>query len=196
MSDQQTPPAERSGGGPLADRAEGRAGSWGMPLAVALGCAALAARGSPGLGALAATVAVGVTGALVPVPDGATGRLRDSRWLGALALGVAAFAIGRLIRPTVAASPVTAFAVTANLLAAVSEELFFRRLMYAWLARWGPALAVGGTAVAFAVVHLPAYGILALPIDVAAGALFGWQRWASGGWSASAVTHAVANLLQ
>jgi len=196
MSDQQTPPAERSGGRPPADRLEGSAGSWGMPLAVALGCAALAARGSPGPGALAATVAVGVIGGLVPVPDGATGRPWASRWLGALALGVAAFAIGRLIRPTVAASPVTAFAVTANLLAAVSEELFFRRLMYAWLARWGPALAVGGTAVAFAVVHLPAYGILALPIDVAAGALFGWQRWVSGGWSASAVTHAVANLLQ
>src|SRR2546426_1052421 len=151
---------------------------------------------SPGRGARAAAVVVGVMGGLVRVPGGARGRPGGSRWFGALVLGVAAFAIGRLIRPPVAAIPVTAFAVTANVLAAFAEELFFRRLMYAWLARWGPAMAVGGTAVAFAIVHLPAYGILAFPIDVAAGALFGWQRWVSGGWSASAVTHAVANLLQ
>jgi membrane protease YdiL (CAAX protease family) len=168
-----------------------------MPLAVVLGCALLAGRRSPGAGALVATVVVGVIGSLVPVPNEATGRPVIGRWLGALGLGVAAFAIGRLIRsPVGAASPVTALAVAANILAAVSEELFFRRLMYAWLTRWGPAPAVAGTAVAFGLVHLPAYGIIALPIDIGAGVLFGWQRWASGGWSAPAVTHAVANLLQ
>ena len=31
--------------------------------------------------------------------------------------------------------------------------------------------------------------------EVGAGLLFSWQRWASGGWGASAATHAVANIL-
>ncbi|HYM92080.1 MAG TPA: CPBP family intramembrane glutamic endopeptidase [bacterium] len=175
--------------------AQARAVLWPMPLAIAVGCAALAARSSPGTGALLATVVAGVLGGLLPVPGGEAPRASTIRWLGALGLGVAALVIGRLIRAPVAASPVTAFAVAANILAAVSEELFFRRLMYAWLVRWGPALAIAATAAAFALVHVRAYGILVLPIDAAAGVLFGWQRWASGGWSAPAVTHALANLL-
>jgi len=35
-----------------------------------------------------------------------------------------------------------------------------------------------------------------LPVNLAAGALFGWQRWATGRWDSAAVTHAIANLLQ
>jgi hypothetical protein len=35
----------------------------------------------------------------------------------------------------------------------------------------------------------------ALPIDLAAGAVLGWQRWATGSWAVPAVTHVVANLL-
>jgi membrane protease YdiL (CAAX protease family) len=50
--------------------------------------------------------------------------------------------------------------------------------------------------VAFALVHLPGYGVSAFPINLAAGLLLGWQRWASGGWSAPALTHIAANLLQ
>ena len=35
-----------------------------------------------------------------------------------------------------------------------------------------------------------------VPVDFAAGMVFGWQRWATGTWSSPAVTHAIANLLQ
>jgi hypothetical protein len=34
-----------------------------------------------------------------------------------------------------------------------------------------------------------------MPVDLAAGVLLGWQRWATGSWTASAVTHAAANVL-
>jgi membrane protease YdiL (CAAX protease family) len=51
------------------------------------------------------------------------------------------------------------------------------------------------TAVLFAAVHLPLYGAGALPLNLAAGVLLGWQRWATGSWTAPAATHAIANLL-
>src|SRR5436853_354664 len=74
--------------------------------------------------------------------------------------------------------------------------IFLRRLVYGLLARWGDGVAVIGAAAAFGVVHIPAYGAHALPVDLAAGMLLGWQRWATGGWTAPAATHAAANILQ
>jgi membrane protease YdiL (CAAX protease family) len=78
---------------------------------------------------------------------------------------------------------------------AVAEELLFRRLLYGLLAPRGAAVAILGTAGAFALIHLPLYGAPALPVDFGAGLLLSWQRWASGSWGASASTHAFANLL-
>src|SRR5207245_1263570 len=77
-------------------------------------------------------------------------------------------------------------------LAAGCAALFARPLATA--AGWGVVVAVG--VAAFAAVHLRGYGVWSLPVNLAAGALFGWQRWATGRWDSSAVTHAIANLLQ
>ena len=82
-----------------------------------------------------------------------------------------------------------------NSLAAVSEELFFRRLVYGGLVRFGPAIAVGGSALLFATLHVPIYGPAVFWVDLGAGLLLSWQRWASGGWGAPAATHLVANLV-
>jgi membrane protease YdiL (CAAX protease family) len=113
-----------------------------------------------------------------------------------LALGIGAFVTGRIL---VAGSPppvgATAFVVGLNSLAAVAEEAFFRRLVYGALLAAGPAVAVVGSAVLFAAVHVTVYGAWVLPLDLAAGLLFGWQRHATGSWAVPAVTHAVANLL-
>jgi membrane protease YdiL (CAAX protease family) len=81
------------------------------------------------------------------------------------------------------------------LLAAVAEEALFRRLLYDRLLRFGVVVAVIGSAVLFAVVHLPAYGLVAMPVDLGAALLLSWQRYASGRWTVPAVTHVVANLL-
>jgi membrane protease YdiL (CAAX protease family) len=78
----------------------------------------------------------------------------------------------------------------------IAEELLFRRLLYGALAVYGDASAVWGSAAVFAAVHVPAYGLAAFPVDLAAGLVFGWQRWASGTWTSSAITHAAANVLQ
>jgi membrane protease YdiL (CAAX protease family) len=105
-------------------------------------------------------------------------------------LGLRPHGAGRIV------SRVAPAAVAASVVAAVAEEMFFRRLVYGWLAAtWGAAVAICGSAVAFAAIHVPVYGFAVLPIDTAAGLLLGWQRWMTGGWSASGLTHVAANLI-
>lgn len=167
--------------------------------AILFGCLALAARPSGTMAGFALTLAVGLIGALGPTPASRESEPGIPRWFAVTAMGIGTFALARIIeRPLVPpARPVTIVGVIA---AAAAEELFFRRLAYGWLARWpargGAALAVTGAAALFALVHAPAYGIGVLPLDFAAGLLFGWQRWATGGWTAPAATHAAANVFQ
>ena len=110
------------------------------------------------------------------------------------ALGVGAFAVGRMVGWPDMAAVSTRF-VLLNCLAAVAEEAFFRRFVFGVLSEHGQIVAVLGSAVLFAVVHVTVYGLWAMPIDLAAGLLLGWQRWATGSWRVPAVTHVAANLL-
>jgi len=161
-----------------------------------LGSAALALRPPATVASVAITLAAGVIGGATPVPraarDDPNGRLG---WPAVTAIGLAAFVAARLLQHPLAPK-MAPLAVAATAAAGVAEELLFRRLLYGALAVYGAAIAVAGSAAVFAVVHVPAYGIAALPVDLAAGLVFGWQRWASGTWTASAVTHAAANVLQ
>jgi membrane protease YdiL (CAAX protease family) len=119
-----------------------------------------------------------------------------TRPLPVLALGIGAFAAGRLLTVgSPAAHELSFLVVGLNTLAAVAEEAFFRRLVYGALLAAGPGAALAGSAVLFAAVHVTVYGLWVLPLDLAAGLLFGWQRQATGSWAVPAVTHAVANLL-
>ncbi len=167
------------------------------PVAVVCGIAALATRPSGSLAALAVTVVVGAIGMFAAAP------LREDQHTGgrawfvlALALGLAVFIVARWLRPPVPLGPTTIFSLGASTLAALAEEIFFRRLVYGWLVGWGSWAAVAGSAVAFAAVHIPTYSLAAFPIDLAAGVVFGWQRWVTGGWAVPALTHIGANLLQ
>lgn len=164
---------------------------WALAAAIC-GLGALAAR-PVAWSAVAVTSAVGVTGAVAPVSRAASKRARWNAWAAVLGIGIVAVLVARggtQVIPPVAHAP----QIAAGLGAAVAEELFFRRFLYGWLLRWGAAVAVIGSAAAFALVHVPAYGVAALPVDLAAGLLFSWQRWASGGWTAPAATHLIANL--
>ena len=172
-------------------------------LVVAGGCAALTARPllldvAGGRPAPVLTVLfLGLLAVSVVWPARSTATAFPARPVPAvLALGIGAFVVGRVL---VAGSPsstqATAFIVGLNTLAAVAEEAFFRRLAYGALLGGGPAAAVVGSSVLFAAVHVTVYGAWVLPLDLAAGLLFGWQRHATGSWAVPAVTHAVANLL-
>ena len=112
-----------------------------------------------------------------------------------LLVGLGAFALGRVITGGVAPAAWSLRFLALNSLAAVAEEAFFRRVVYAALIPAGAAYAIGGSALLFALVHLPIYGAWVLPLDLAAGVLFGWQRWASKSWRIPAVTHIAANVL-
>ena len=166
---------------------------WITPAVAGAGLLALAAR-APSAGAVLVTAAVGAAGAIAPVKgriDESEARLRLP-WV--VALGTAPFFVAASwLRPSFVDAG--AFAIAASVLAAVAEELFFRRLVFGWLSSWGPAVAIVGSAALFAIVHAPAYGLAVLPIDFAGGLIFGWQRRASGGWQAPALTHSIANLL-
>jgi membrane protease YdiL (CAAX protease family) len=82
-----------------------------------------------------------------------------------------------------------------NSLAAICEEAFFRRFLYGRLAAFGAVTAVAATALLFALIHLPAYGMASFWVNVGGGVLLSWQRWASGTWTVPAATHVLANLL-
>ena len=112
-----------------------------------------------------------------------------------LLMGFAAVALSASVAGTPVPLPWSAAALPLSMLAAVAEEALFRRLAYARLERFGAVVAVAGSALLFGLVHVPAYGLAALPVDVGAGLLFGWQRWASGTWTVPAATHAFANAL-
>jgi membrane protease YdiL (CAAX protease family) len=116
-------------------------------------------------------------------------------WGVALGVGLVGVVLAGVVGGPVADRRVGALAGGLAVLAGVAEEALFRRLLYDRLLRFGVVAAVAGTAVVFALVHLPAYGLVAMPVDLGAALLLSWQRYASGRWTVPAVTHAVANLL-
>lgn len=118
-----------------------------------------------------------------------------STWFVVVAIGCAAFAVVRL-RAMLPPPHYGALSVAFTVGAAVVQEVIFRRLLYGWLERFGATIAIVVSAAVFALFHLPRYGFGVLPIDFAAGLIFGWQRWTTGSWTAPAATHAVANLVQ
>ena len=173
-------------------------GAW---LVVAGGLLFLLAR--PALGGAAFAVPLLAVGYLVLLV-GALAVRRDQvnpparaplGWTAPLLLGLVGVAGAAVVGGPVADRRAGGVAVGLALGAAVAEEALFRRVLYERLLRFGVVAAVVGSAGVFALVHLPAYGVAAMPVDLGAALLLSWQRYASGRWTVPAVTHAVANLL-
>ena len=142
-------------------------------------------------------VALGLAGACWPLAHGGSGpRAGLGASLVALGVGAAGFVAGRALLDVPAGPRSLMLAVGLNALAAVAEEAFFRRHLYALIeVSRGPVAAVVVTAVAFAVVHVTVWGWWVLPLDLAAGLVLSWQRAATGRWSVPAATHVLANTL-
>jgi membrane protease YdiL (CAAX protease family) len=78
---------------------------------------------------------------------------------------------------------------------AVAEEVALRGVLFDAVRGWGgDGWALLATTVVFALMHLPLYGIGALPVDLAVGLLLGGLRIVSGGVLAPAVAHVIADL--
>jgi membrane protease YdiL (CAAX protease family) len=179
-------------------RTEARSGAT-TPIAIALAVAMLLLRirimRAPDATRIALVVAVFaailVASLAVPVArDFARVRPPVVAAVGLAAIGLATLVAGRPVAASLGTS-----AIPLALFAAVAEEALFRRAAYGWLVGSGPAVAIIGSALLFAAVHVPLYGVAAFPVDVGAGLLLSWQRWASGTWIVPASTHAAANLL-
>ena len=170
-------------------------------LAVAGGLLFLLAR--PALGGVRVAVPLLAVGYLVLLAaalavrrnQGNPSALAPFGWKVPLLLGLVGVAGAAVVGGPVADRRAAGVAVGLALGAAVAEEALFRRLLYERLLRFGVVAAVVGSAGVFALVHLPAYGVAAMPVDLGAALLLSWQRYASGRWTVPAVTHAVANLL-
>lgn len=143
------------------------------------------------IGLVAALVAILTASLIVRVPaDRARLRAPLVLAIGLAGVGLALVAGGRPV-PT----SYVAWALPLSLLAAVSEEALFRRAAYGALQHHGALVAIGVTALAFALIHVPLYGVAVLPVDLGAGLLLSWQRWAAGTWTVPAATHGAANVL-
>ena len=78
---------------------------------------------------------------------------------------------------------------------AVAEEVLVRGVLFTAVEEAaGVAPALVATTVVFALIHVPLYGVGALPLDLAVGLWLGGLRIASGGVMAPATSHAVADL--
>jgi Type II CAAX prenyl endopeptidase Rce1-like len=145
------------------------------------GIAFLLAR--PALGGTAMAVPLLAAGYLVlgaaAVAVGTTGGERGARaplgWMVVLGTGLAGVAGAVVVGGPVADRRVGVVAGGLALVAAVAEEALFRRVLYDRLLRFGVVGAVAGTAVVFALVHLPAYGVAAMPVDLGAALLLSWR---------------------
>jgi membrane protease YdiL (CAAX protease family) len=112
-----------------------------------------------------------------------------------LAVGVGAFVLSGSVAGPRIPLPLAPHMLVLNTVAAVSEEAFFHRFLFGRLARYGPATAILVTALLFAAIHVPIYGMPVLWVDLGAGLVLSWQRWASGRWTTPAATHVLANFL-
>lgn len=135
-----------------------------------------------------------VLGARLPLPRTAPAP-RTWTTTSTVVFGALAFAVGRLVVGGHPPATATLFLIATNTLAAVAEEAWFRRLCFGLLAPAGTAIAMIGSTVLFAAVHVSIYGVWVLPLDLAAGLVFAWQRSVTGSWTAPAITHVIANLL-
>jgi membrane protease YdiL (CAAX protease family) len=178
----------------VARRVQGVLAPWAVALA---GLAVLAARPFVGTSSDARVVLFASTYAAIALAAIALPAESERAPLSppvVLALGLTSIAVSALAAGVPVPAPWASAALPLSLLAAVAEEALFRRALYTRLARFGVAVAIIGSAALFAAVHVPSYGVAVLPVDLGAGLLFGWQRWASGSWVVPAATHAGANL--
>jgi membrane protease YdiL (CAAX protease family) len=80
-------------------------------------------------------------------------------------------------------------------LIATLEEIAIRGALYRrWSEEAGPVAAIVAGAVVFALIHLPRYGLNAMPLDAAVGLALGGLRALTGRVLPCAVAHTIADL--
>jgi len=85
--------------------------------------------------------------------------------------------------------------IAVTTLVATSEELVLRGVLWRWVAAAGGDLAaLLATSLLFALIHVPLYGPIVVPLDFGVGLLLGGLRLWFGGPAAPAAGHVLADL--
>jgi hypothetical protein len=186
----------------IARRAAGAQRAPALVLAVGLAVLVRSALGgaAPAASVAAALVFSAILGAAVLWAGATVTRVRWGEVAlgagGAAALVILSLAGLPAVRfgPRAAAGALLWWAPLVSVVAA-SEELVLRGVLFdAVRTRSGDAIAVALTAVLFALIHLPLYGVPALGIDLCVGVFLGCLRVASGSVTAPLVAHVLADL--
>lgn len=124
----------------------------------------------------------------------------EARWgrAGALVAGlmVGAIVLAPVVTGPLSARPWSAFLPWAAIAALIAtlEETSIRGVLYQrWAGEAGPLAAIVIGAAVFALIHLPRYGLGAMPLDAAVGLALGGLRALTGRVLPCAVAHIVAD---
>jgi len=127
----------------------------------------------------------------------ASGGERVPAALGVLAgLAVGAVLLAPVVSGPFSARPLSAFvpwAVIAALVATLEETSIRGVLYHQWAGEAGTLVAIVVGAAVFALIHLPRYGLAAMPLDAAVGLALGGLRALTGRVLPCAVAHTVAD---
>jgi membrane protease YdiL (CAAX protease family) len=164
-----------------------------------LGAAALRALLLP-LGDLLSTLVFGIALLGITVA-GTSGSGAIERKLSAGKAIAAGLAAGLVLLIPVAAAPFSGrpigdFWIWAAIAAVIAtlEEASIRGVLYQeWMNEAGPLAAIGLGAMVFALIHLPRYGVGAMPLDFAVGLALGGLRAVTGRVLPCAIAHTVAD---
>jgi len=111
-------------------------------------------------------------------------------------LAVGAILLVPVVSGQLSARPMSAFLPWAAIAALVAtlEETSIRGVLYRrWAGEAGPVVAIVVGAAVFALIHLPRYGLGAMPLDAAVGLALGGLRALTGRVLPCAVAHTVAD---
>jgi membrane protease YdiL (CAAX protease family) len=86
-----------------------------------------------------------------------------------------------------------AWAALAAVIATLEEIAIRGALFRRWMDEAGPVAAIVAGAVVFALIHLPRYGLGAMPLDAAVGLALGGLRALTGRVLPCAVAHCIAD---
>ncbi len=106
------------------------------------------------------------------------------------------FLIAPLAHGTLAGRPLQdfwAWAAAAAVIAVLEEAVIRGPLQKSWSAERGPIIGLMASAAVFAAIHLPRYGMGAMPLDLAVGLALAGLRMLSGRVLPSAVAHTLAD---
>jgi membrane protease YdiL (CAAX protease family) len=151
-------------------------------------------------GELPAAMAFGLAMAAVLVMARSWGALAEPRWPSPVAVCAGAVTGFVLLLPVIFGGPsgrslsgFWGWSVVVLVVATLEEGVIRGRLQPAWTAEHGSIAGLLAGAAVFALIHLPRYGLGAMPLDLAVGLALGGLRAVTGRVGPCVLAHVIAD---